>query len=100
MVTDISDTAFNYAFTTLKPVVFFDPFNLKDNYSFIGEKAVCIKDFIKKIENILKNKEYFENKILEFRNQNINNIGLTGEYLIENLDYILSDKKHPDWYYF
>jgi len=35
-----------------------------------------------------------------FRNKNIFNVAKSEQYLIDNIDYILSDKIHPNWYYF
>ena len=54
----------------------------------------------KKVEKVLKSPLLFRETITEIRDKFVFNIGNSGDYLIENIDYILNDKKHPEWIYF
>ncbi len=100
MITDFSDTAFTYSFTTLKPSVFFDPFKILKNTEKVGKTVKTMSELIEAGKEFLKNKSIYKEKIEDFRNNAVANIGKSSEYLINNIDYILNDKKHPDWHYF
>ena len=100
MVTDSSDTVFNFSFTTLKPGIFFDPFKTISHVEEIGERVYTLSELLKKTDFVIKNLEKYKEKIKNFRDSYIENLEKSGEYLIENIDYILTDKKHPEWNYF
>ena len=110
MITDFSGTAFTYAFTTLRPVIFFshneNTFQKKfDDHKFvqdrhkIGVVAQNINELIKNIRLLLKEKNTFKSKIKKYRDSLIYNLGHSEEYFVENIDYILSGQKHNDWTY-
>jgi CDP-glycerol glycerophosphotransferase (TagB/SpsB family) len=110
MITDMSGTAFTYAFTTLRPVVFFshkegeveEAFNrvkyFRDREE-IGYIATNTRELIEKIKLALKNKDKFKRKIRKFRDSVMFNVGRSEDYFVENFHYIAEDKKHPDWHY-
>lgn len=110
MVTDMSGTAFTYAFTTSRPVIFFshkddtveDVFGkiryFKDREK-IGYVATNVKELCEKVSYILDNKSELEQKIGEFRDQAIYNIGKAEDYIVKNIRFILENETHPDWQY-
>lgn len=110
MVTDISGTAFTYAFSTLRPVVFFSPSDeeLSRTHSesrYVGdrEKIGCVArnlgEMAEKTNWLLENKDRFVERIREFRNSTIFNLGHAEDYFIENIESILEDKTKEDWVY-
>ena len=110
MITDISGTAFTYAFTTLRPVLFFshNEMEVKKQFSgirycedrhIVGVVAENITDMIVKIKSLLKSKEEYKEKIRKYRDSTIYNVGTAEDYFVENIDYILEGKKHKDWMY-
>ena len=110
MITDISDTAFTYSFTTLKPTISFIPFNYPKKSSiggfnreyrdYIGYTVKNLSELIKSTEKLLREEIDFKEKVESIRDKLVFNIGKSGDYLIENIDYILENKRHPEWIYF
>jgi len=110
MITDFSGTAFTYAFTTLRPVVFFShnenafqnkfyDFKFVKDRDKIGVVAQNIDELTKNIRLLLKEKSGFESRIKEYRDSLIYNLGHSEEYFADNIDFILSGQKHDDWTY-
>ena len=110
MVTDISGTAFTYAFSTLRPVVFFSPSDeeLRRTHSdsrYVGdrEKIGCVArnlgEMAQKTNWLLENKDRFVERIREFRDSTIFNLGHAEDYFIENIEYLLEDRIKEDWVY-
>lgn len=104
MITDISTTAFTYSLTTLKPSIFFAPgvkvFDPQRRpVEKLGFHAKKTSDILKVIDTIKTNQEAYANKIEKYKKEAIFNIGCSEEYLLENLEYILTHKKHPNWVY-
>ncbi|MFC1918890.1 hypothetical protein ACFLWW_02840 [Chloroflexota bacterium] len=110
MITDLSGTAYTYAFTTLRPVVFFshvedevkkrfDGFRYIEDRSRIGYVAQDINEILEKIQLLLTDKDGFSARIQEYRDSLIYNIGKSEDYFVDNFEYIIEDKKHPDWVY-
>lgn len=110
MITDMSGTAFTYAFTTSRPVVFFSHRDdmmesvfgkiryFKDREK-IGYVAANTKELCAKVAYILDNKSELEEKIGKFRDESIYNIGRAEDYIAENIRFILESELHPDWQY-
>jgi len=80
MITDMSGTAFTYAFTTSRPVVFFShkDDNLEEVFGKIryfkdrekiGYVATNIQELLEKVACILENKSELEQKIGKFRDE-------------------------------
>jgi len=110
MITDFSGTAFTYAFTTLRPVVFFShnengfqnkfyDFKFVKDRNKIGVVAQNIDELTENIQLLLNEKRRFESRIKEFRGSLIYNLGHSEEYFADNIDFILSGQKHKDWTY-
>ncbi len=110
MITDMSGTAYTYAFTTLRPVIFFSHNENKTKKRFKGlkyfedrSKVGCtvknVEEMTDKIKLMLTTKDESRARIKEYRDSLIYNIGKAENYFIDNFDYIIEDKKHPDWVY-
>ena len=110
MITDMSGTAFTYAFTTSRPVVFFShkDDNLEEVFGKIryfkdrekiGYVATNIQELLEKVACILENKSELEQKIGKFRDESIYNIGKAEDYIVENIRFIMENETHPDWQY-
>ena len=110
MITDMSGTAYTYAFSTLRPVIFFSHneskarkrfkgFKYFEDRSKIGCIAKNIDEMIGEIKLLLVAKNEFSSKIKEHRDSLIYNVGKAEDYFIDNFEYIIKDKKHPDWVY-
>lgn len=110
MITDASGTAYTYAFTTLRPVVFFSPNEPEVKRRFgtyqyfidrnkVGCVAENVDEMIEKIKLLLGTKDDFSQKIREYRDSTIYNIGKSEDYFVDNFEYIIEGKKHPDWEY-
>ena len=110
MVTDMSGTAFTYAFTTSRPVVFFSHKDETAENAFgkiryfkdrerIGYVATNIQELCEKVSYILDNKVELQQKIGEFREETIYNLGKTEDYIVDNIRFILENEIHPDWQY-
>jgi hypothetical protein len=109
MVSDLSGTAFTYAFTTLRPVIFFSH-NEKDNLEEvfqdvkyfryrhdIGFVVTDIEKLKEKAVLALNNASSMSEKVAEFRQSIMYNIGKVEEYFIDNINFIVEGKKKKDW---
>ena len=110
MVTDFSGTAFTYAFTALRPVIFFshnenafqknfEDFKYVQGRDKVGRVAQNIDELIANIKSALKNKNEFQSRIKEYRDSMIFNLGHAENYFVENVDCMLNGQKHGDWDY-
>jgi len=108
MVTDMSGTAFTYAFTTLRPVVFFshnedtveDTFNnvryFRDRQK-IGYIATTIDELAEKMGFALQERDGFKERIREFRDCEIFNVGNAEGYFASTFRHIFDGTVHRDW---
>jgi hypothetical protein len=109
MVSDLSGTAFTYAFTTLRPVIFFSH-NEKENLEEvfqdvkyfryrhdIGFVVTNIEELKEKAAHALNNAPSMSDKIAEFRQSIMYNIGKVEDYFVDNIDLIVNGKKKKDW---
>ncbi len=110
MITCMSGTAYTYAFTTLRPVIFFSHNEDKvmrrfgDYQYFIDRSKVGyvvqnVDEMVEKIRLLLTSKGNFSSRIKEYRDSFVYNVGKSEDYLVDNIEYILEGKKHPDWSY-
>lgn len=110
MVTDMSGTAFTYAFTTLRPVVFFSHSEdtVKDVFGKIayfkdrekvGFVASNMEELKEKVALALSKMKDFGEEIRRFRDLQIFNIGKTEEYFAENFHHIAEGTKNDEWQY-
>lgn len=110
MVTDVSGTAFTYAFTTLRPVIFFShneryvnqTLNTKRYFkdrNKIGYIATNITELVEKVKLELEHVDRLKESIRKFRDSTMFNIGKVEDYFVENFHYIVEDKKNIEWQY-
>jgi len=110
LITDMSGTAYTYAFTTLQPVLFFShdeketkrrfgEFKYFEDREKIGRVAQTIGEMVHYAKSLLAAQDEWTAKIEQHRNSLIYNIGKAEDYFIENFEYIAEAKKHPDWAY-
>ena len=113
MVTDMSGTAFTYAFMTGRPVVFFSPdeegaqrifkgiryFQDRERIGFVAEN---LSEMERMIGLAIERAEEKSVSVRRFRDDIIFNVGRCEDYLVENFSYILdgtAGDRHPDWIY-
>jgi len=110
MITGMSGTAYTYAFTTLRPVVFYsqnesEAMKRFGDYRYfidrdkIGYVVQNVNEMIDKIKLLLAKKDEFRVQTEEYRNSFIYNLGKSEEYFVNNIEYIMDSKEHPDWVY-
>lgn len=112
MISDTSSTAYTYALSTLRPAVFFSPHN-RQVMEVMGQDSAFIRDrerigaiaqsaeqMVSQVRDMLNSRVEWQDRIRRYRQEVCFNIGRTEEYFVENLDYILEGRKHPDWIYF
>jgi hypothetical protein len=110
MITDFSGTAFTYALTTLRPVVFFshnenafqnkfNNFKYTDDRNKIGVVAQSIDELTNSVRSLLKDKNKYEPRIKCFRDSLIYNVSNAEDYFISNIDHILNGTRNNDWTY-
>lgn len=107
MLSDVSGTAFTYAFAFGRPVLFFDPevsseFTqglLYKNRIRMGRTVRSVGDLHGCINDFLGDYDVLRSSVESFRDDIIFNLGSSARYFSENLDYILNGKKHSDWTY-
>lgn len=110
MITDMSGTAYTYALTTSRPVVFFLPQEKEIRERFKGyryfediDKIGCVandtRELIEKIRWLLNNKNRFQTRIRDYRVSFLYNIGTSEDYFVDNLEYIMENKTRQDWVY-
>jgi len=109
MVTDMSGTAYTYAFTTLRPVVFFSHNEREVDKAFrvryfpdrdkIGYVATTIDELREKVALTLEHIDELEEQVKEFRSSQMFNVGRAEDYFVENFHCIAEDIKNNDWQY-
>jgi len=111
MISDTSSTAYTYALTTCRPVVFFSPHDDKvrrifaDDSVFIrdrnrvGRVVGSVSEMVTAIAEMNADLAGWQERIAAYRAEVCFNLGRTEEYFVENIDFILEGKQHPDWFY-
>lgn len=105
LISDYSSTAATFSLATKRPVIYFQP----DGRALKGDEGVVdagIGAYIKTIDQLRRHIHDYLNRAAEFsakieaiRSERINNVGHSEEYVVDNIDYILNDSRHPDWIY-
>jgi hypothetical protein len=104
LLTDISGTAFTYAFTFLRPVIFFVPqeaasVRKSEFYTDcleIGNLVHEVNGLPSTCSKLLDNRENIE-KISSFRSRFIYNQGRSAEYFASCVDTMLGETKESEW---
>jgi hypothetical protein len=110
MITDMSGTAYTYAFSTLRPVVFFNPhtdlikkefegFRFFEDRGKVGFVVEDTAQMIQRINFLLENKGILEKQIRNYRDSVVFHLGTAEEYFTGQFDWIMENRRHPDWIY-
>ena len=109
LISDFSGVAQTFAFATNQPVLSLSKKGFNKQYKKVLKGKDIRKKFglvlndssklVKKVKYILKNQDKFSKKIDKYKRKQMFNLGKTTQYLIDNIGYIKSGKKHPDWFY-
>ncbi|MFC1921518.1 hypothetical protein ACFLYQ_07330 [Chloroflexota bacterium] len=110
MISDLSGTAFTYALTTLRPVVFFSHNEAEVQKRFgsyqyfidrdkVGYVVINVEDLLERVRQLIQNADSYSKRVEEYRNSFIYNVGSSEEYFVDNFEYIIENKKNPDWTY-
>lgn len=110
LISDTSSTAFTFALTTKRPVVFFSPGNqsLKEqlgHFDYIHDRehfGVTVSDInslVLAIATMLDNPGQYAEKIVQHSKQILFNDGCSEEYFINNINHILDNHRNSDWWY-
>jgi hypothetical protein len=110
MISDVSGTAFTYAFATLRPVVFFSPNEEAVQKKYGGlryvkdrERIGCIvsdvTDLVDKINLILRHRDDYQKAARQCREANIFNVGEAERYFVDHLEHLLTGQRNKQWTY-
>lgn len=107
MISDVSGTAYTYAFGFARPVMFVE--NKSDlvfsrgllyiNRNRIGRTIYSDSELPDAVSSLMTNYTDIIEDIKNLRNNCIFNMGSSSNYFADNIDYVLSGKKHPEWTY-
>jgi hypothetical protein len=102
LVTHRIETGQTFAYATGNPIIHFP---IEENSSKAvehprGYLVYTHEQLIQTGMDILANKDKARNRIIKYRNKLLCNPGGAVDYIIENLEYVIQSKRHPDWQYF
>lgn len=102
MVTDVSFTAYTYAFTTLKPVLFFSPYVAPTTmYSELAHNVGALVrhpgEFVREARRLVRDVSEFRQQIEAYRESTVYNVGRSRTYLAENMERLIAGKYPADW---
>lgn len=109
LMTDFSSTAYSFAFTTEKPILFLsNPVIEKtelwrsteyfQDREMVGKVVFNAVDVAESIADILNNSRQYNQKIVSLRDRQLFNLGRSEEYLLECVDCIISGYSRPEWW--
>ncbi len=106
IVTDVSGTGFTFAFTFLRPAVYFSP-NITaeiglqgiqyDSREQIGAVVRDIDSLVTSVSALLGDCENLPSKIRQFRDSQLYNVGATANYFCDRIPLIMKKQKSPEW---
>ncbi|MBI5753331.1 MAG: CDP-glycerol glycerophosphotransferase family protein [Hydrogenophilales bacterium] len=108
LVSDFSSTAYTFALSTLRPVLFYSPAEdqmptaLRSeaycrNRSAVGRVARTPTELVESISYLLNHLEEYHQKIAIFRDANIFHVGNSEEYLSDVIGDMISGEPLPEW---
>lgn len=108
MITDISGTAFTYAFTTLRPVVFFSPYEelvqkKYSSYSYVEDRkhlgliALSLEEIRDRVKLLLDKAPSYTDRIRDFREVSVFNPGTSEDYFLKCIPHIINNSRLEDW---
>ena len=109
LISDFSGVAQTFAFATNQPVLSLSKDGFDEQYKKVLKGDDIRKNFglvlndidqlVEKTKYILDHQDKFYNQITAYKEDQMFNFGNTAKYFIDNIEYIKSGKKHPDWFY-
>lgn len=107
MVSDVSGTAYTFAFGFEKPVLFFEPSKeitlgkglLYQNRRMLGAATHSVDQVVPALNNIFGDRSLIQRSIVDCRKKSVFNVGRSAQYFAENISYVLDKKQHPEWVY-
>ncbi len=109
LISDFSSTGQTFAFATNRPVLslskdsfdkqymkVFKATDIRKKYGYVLNNTDELVDTVK---YMLNNKKNIKKKIKKYRKEQMFNYGSSDKYFVDNFDYILNNKRHPDWFY-
>lgn len=109
MISDTSSTAYTYALSTLRPVVFYSPRD-EEVMAAMGEDSYFIRDrerigaiaqsteqMVEHIRAMLADPQGWREAIARYRDEICFNIGRAEEYFVEHVEDILATRPQPGW---
>lgn len=104
LVTHRTVTAHTFAFASGRPIIALERgarFGfLQPKRTFFGYVVTSENQLLKLIRAVLEHPEGESERILKHRDRHYPNVGGSAQYLVDNLDFVLGRKRHPDWKYF
>jgi hypothetical protein len=108
LVTDMSGTAYTYAFSTLRPVVFYHPQEseidprVREAYLWtdrekIGYVARSVPELAEKVRLALDSAEKWKAKIRRYRDSIVFNVGCSERFFAGSAEYIIRGETRPEW---
>ena len=108
MVSDISGTAFTYAFGTLRPVVFcsFSETLVQERYGHlryvrdrkrIGRIVEDVEGLVRDVQTILGSMTGAAVDVRDYRDEAIYNVGKAEDYFVEHFTDMLEGRLLPEW---
>ncbi len=111
MVSDTSSTAYTFALTTCRPVVFFSPHDdqVRDLFSSgsafirhrkrVGQVVGSVDEMASAMTEMNHNLDTWQERVAAYRQEMCFNPGRTEEYFVENIEFILENRKYSDRLY-
>lgn len=102
LVTHRVETGQTFAYATGNPIIHFpiEKTSSKVDEHPRGHLVYTHEQLIQTGKNILANQNKAKDRIISYRNELLCNPGSAVDYLIDNLEYVTEDKRHPNWQYF
>lgn len=109
VISDTSSVAFSFVLLTNRPAIFYADDHARlashfNNCQFIKDRTqfgVCVSSVEALLSHVATAFSSDQQQLYnaQFCRQVLFNLGSSERYLLENFDYILNDKRHPDWVY-
>jgi len=111
MVSDLSSTAYTFAFGTCRPVVFYSPAEDQlqayvdqlagdayvESRKHVGKVASSVTELVEAVKHCLADSEAITAKITQFRANELYQVGQCTDYLAAHFDTVIRGESLPEW---